>query len=84
MHLDPKGGFYPGHMKWDYDYSIGTLKPDVVVELYRPTPDDVQRELDPSYSYVPIDGQLMFLRVDSRHILWAQVDKLRIAQHATR
>jgi len=71
-------------MKWDYDYSIGTLKPDVVVELYRPTPDDVQRELDPSYSYVPIDGQLMFLRVDSRQILRAQVDKLRSAQHATR
>ena len=23
--------FRPGHSKWDYDYSIGTLKPDVVV-----------------------------------------------------
>jgi hypothetical protein len=22
--------FHPGHMKWDYDYSIGELKPDVI------------------------------------------------------
>ncbi len=80
MHLDPKGGFYPGHMKWDYDYSIGKLKPDVIVELYRPTPDEVQRDIDPSYSYVPIDGELMFLRVDSPHIKWEEVDKLRGAR----
>ena len=84
MHLDPKGGFYPGHMKWDYDYSIGKLKPDVIVELYRPTPDEVQRDIDPSYSYVPIDGELMFLRVDSPHIKWEEVDKLRSAQNGAR
>ena len=23
-------GFYPGHLKWDYAYSIGQLRPDVV------------------------------------------------------
>ncbi len=84
MHLDPKGGFHPGHMKWDYDYSIGQLKPDVIVELFRPTPDEVQRDIDPSYSYVPIDGELMFLRVDSPHIKWEEVDKLRSAQNGAR
>ncbi len=26
--------YLPGHMKWDYDYSIGTLKPDVIYELW--------------------------------------------------
>ena len=37
MHIDRRLGFYPGHLKWDYDYSIGTLKPDVIVELWRVT-----------------------------------------------
>lgn len=26
-------GFVPGHTKWDYDYSIGKLKPDVIAQL---------------------------------------------------
>lgn len=26
--------FYPGHLKWDYEYSIGELKPDVVAQLW--------------------------------------------------
>jgi hypothetical protein len=26
--------FRPGHMKWDYGYSIGQLKPDVIVQLW--------------------------------------------------
>lgn len=26
--------FKPGHMKWDYVYSIGTLRPDCVMELW--------------------------------------------------
>ena len=82
MHLDPKGGFYPGHMKWDYDYSIGTLKPDVVIELFRPTQEDLERELDPSYSFVKVDGEVMFFRVDSHDILWSRVAKLRNEQHA--
>jgi len=30
------GEFYPGHNKWDYDYSIGELHPDVVVDNFAP------------------------------------------------
>lgn len=26
--------FYPGHNKWNYDYSIGTLKPDMVAQYW--------------------------------------------------
>ena len=32
---DPRYAFQPGHGKWDYDYSIGELRPDVVVQLWR-------------------------------------------------
>jgi hypothetical protein len=32
------GPLYPGHDKWDYGYSIGTLRPDVVVQLWSDPP----------------------------------------------
>ena len=31
----------PGHMKWDYAYSVGKLHPDVITELWRPTAADL-------------------------------------------
>jgi hypothetical protein len=35
-------GFFPGHDKWDYGYSIGQLRPDVVAELWHAVPADFQ------------------------------------------
>jgi hypothetical protein len=39
MHLDPAASpweiFYPGHLKWDYAYSIQGLKPDFVDPLWK-------------------------------------------------
>jgi len=32
--------FKPGHDKWDYDYSVGMLRPDVVVGILNVTPAD--------------------------------------------
>ena len=32
-----RGDFVPGHTKWDYAHSIGDLRPDLVVQLWRPT-----------------------------------------------
>jgi hypothetical protein len=33
--------FQPGHDKWDYQYSIGRLRPDVVLGLFDPSPLDL-------------------------------------------
>lgn len=30
------GAFYPGHNKWNYEYSIGELKPDVIADNFAP------------------------------------------------
>ena len=30
----------PGHNKWDYTHSIGVLKPDYIVQLWKPTAED--------------------------------------------
>jgi len=35
MHYRGGLDFLPGHLKWDYGYSIGTLDPDVVVQLWK-------------------------------------------------
>jgi hypothetical protein len=32
--------FVPGHNKWDYAYSVCQLRPDLVAELWQPTPAD--------------------------------------------
>jgi hypothetical protein len=44
--------FYPGHDKWDYAYSIGRLRPDLVVELWKPTPRDEQQLREWGYERV--------------------------------
>lgn len=45
----PKGDLYPGHNKWDYSYSIGKLRPDVVFQLWRPEEIDLKKLLDWGY-----------------------------------
>ena len=41
---------YPGHNKWDYDYSILELQPDVVIDLWSATADDLSKLEDWGYS----------------------------------
>jgi hypothetical protein len=66
--------FRPGHMKWDYDYAFGQLKPDVVVQLWGDT-DTAQAYLDRDYVVGGAAGDLAFsLRKDSPNILWERVE----------
>ncbi len=76
MHIDPFLDFYPGHMKWDYGYSIGTLKPDIVMELWHQN-DEVILHASSPYGRVLIDGHAWYFRNDSRHIRWPEVEALR-------
>lgn len=65
--------FRPGHMKWDYDYSIGELKPDVVVQLWGNT-EEAQGYLDKYYVVGGAQGDIPFnLRRGSDKILWERV-----------
>lgn len=54
--------FWPGHTKWDYGYSLGKLKPDVVVTVYPLeaalpylTKYYEQKKLGKSYFYVKVN-----------------------------
>jgi arabinofuranosyltransferase len=68
----PSAGFEPGHDKWDYAYSIGQLRPDVVADLWQASEDDltsIER-----WGYVPL-APWVFARADSTRVDQAAVKR---------
>jgi hypothetical protein len=57
--------FVPGHDKWDYGYSIGRLRPDVVAELWHP--DHVDFRAIENWGYIRL-APWVFARGDSKRI----------------
>jgi hypothetical protein len=64
-HAPPRPPFVPGHNKWDYDYSVGVLKPEVIVQTWRATPADIR--LIRSLGYEPV-GRDAFVRTGSANV----------------
>lgn len=64
----------PGHMKWDYEYSIGELKPDLVLGVWGDS-QSAERLLNRYYTVVVIDGLEIAARKGSNNILWEKIDK---------
>jgi len=92
MHLPPAAApldttlryFDPGHLKYDYGYSIGQLKPDVVQELEKDEhPEEAEPYLESTYRKVILPGdwsaQTVYLRRGSRSVLWHRVSQLSTA-----
>ncbi len=48
----PRADFKPGHNKWNYQYSIGELRPDVIAELWNPSTGDIASLK--RWGYVPV------------------------------
>jgi len=46
----PAAAFYPGHSKWNYGYSIGQLKPDLITALWGATHADKKNINDWGYA----------------------------------
>ena len=63
--------FRPGHMKFDYHYSIGQLKPDVIVQLWEHG-EEAQPYLQ-NYQGVRLQGKCIYVREGSANVLWEQV-----------
>jgi hypothetical protein len=61
----PAIGFFPGHDKWDYGYSIGQLRPDVVAELWHAVPADFKAI--ESGGYIRL-APWVFVRADSTRV----------------
>ena len=73
----PHGEFFPGHNKWDYDYSIGKLRPDVIFQTFdRGLEENLhQRIMNWGYKKLcPITGTFgsrgYYYRTNSKQIKW--------------
>jgi hypothetical protein len=68
------GDLRPGHNKWDYPYSIGQLKPDVITQLWGDTEEAKRLYIAPYYTGGGAGDNLFFsLRTGSPNILWDKV-----------
>ena len=74
--VDPSR-FVPGHMKWDYPYSIGELHPDVLAQLWW-NPGEAESLLQADYVPVRllVGGKAleMAARRSSPHVVWSEAD----------
>jgi arabinofuranosyltransferase len=61
--------FRPGHMKFDYSYSIGQLRPDVVVTLWEHS-KEARPYLEQYYKGVRMQGKCLYMREASVNVLW--------------
>ncbi len=63
----------PGHMKWDYAYTFGELKPDVIVSLWDGTEKEAEPYLENYVNAVVGENVRVYLLKDSPAILWDRV-----------
>jgi hypothetical protein len=61
--------FHPGHLKWDYTYSIGTLQPDVITDLWI-DPEDAMGYLRSGYVSWRGGSLGFWLKRGSPHVNW--------------
>jgi len=66
--------FYPGHLKWDYAYSIGRLKPDVVAQVWH-EPEAAAPWLAREYVQRRAGDFTMHFRAGSTAVRW---DRLQV------
>ena len=64
--------FRPGHMKWDYDYSVGELKPDVIAQLWAHG-NEARPYLQRYYRGVRLQGKCLYVREASVNVLWERL-----------
>jgi hypothetical protein len=72
--MAPRGdAFWPGHDKWDYAHSVGRLRPDVIVQLWRPTADDLAEITRLGYDRLLPS---LFVRADSTGVDRARLERV--------
>lgn len=69
----PSARLRPGHDKWNYSYSIGRLRPDVIVQLWHPTDDDLRYIESLGYERL---ANLALVSRDSRAVDRAALEKI--------
>lgn len=79
MQVPPTGAtihsFYPGHMKYDYAYSVGKLKPDAVVGLWKQW-EEAKAVMGKDYVRLATSSISVYLRKTSGTVRWENVGKI--------
>jgi len=78
----PHGAFFPGHNKWDYNYSIGELQPDVIFQIFdRGLEKDLHQRIT-NWGYkkmCPSTGTFgsrgYYYRTNSKQIKWDSLEE---------
>jgi hypothetical protein len=73
---------YPGHMKWDYQYSITRYSPDVIVELWK-SADQAEPVLSERYDEVKLGGFDLRVLKTSDKIDWRELALLSSSYSAS-
>ena len=68
--------FRPGHMKFDYAYSIGRLRPDVIAQLWSPVATAKPFLLD-NYEGVLLEGNCVYALRGSPRVRWDRLTPSR-------
>ena len=68
--------FFPGHLKWDYGYSIGHLQPDIVVQLWL-NQEKATPYLEKSYVRLKVGEFTLDFLKDSPNVRWNIVERMR-------
>lgn len=70
---NPYTHFFPGHLKWDYSYSYGELKPDLICHVWH-NPSEADPFLkDYEKIYVGEPNEFWYVRKGSPNINWAKL-----------
>ncbi len=75
----PRGNIRPGHNKWDYDYSIGLLKPDVVFQLVGKTTENEYKKIRQlGFNPVCFDNvKIGYVQKESAQVRWSFLEECR-------
>jgi len=68
--VNPLTHFLPGHLKYDYRYSLGECKPDAVLQFWGDI-NEANPFISPNYTRLQVMGKYVFyLRNNSPNVLW--------------
>jgi hypothetical protein len=63
----------PGHMKWNYAYTIGERQPDMIVDIWPGTEQELEPYLQNYVKLRSIGGRKVYALKDSPNINWPEV-----------
>ena len=68
--------FYPGHLKYNYEYSIRQKKPDIIVQFWGDV-NEATPYIKNKYTKLIVDKWFFYILNNSKNILWNKLPQKR-------